>query len=141
LSLARFERCVLLVGRHHGLARVIDELLGATCRSVTRASTPAELLQAARRVHADLAVIDLSMIGQGALEWLSQARIRLPGLKLLVITSHDEQSVRRSLLESGADSVVLKRALVTDLLPAIESFFPARPEVSAPLDRPPESTP
>jgi DNA-binding NarL/FixJ family response regulator len=36
-----------------------------------------------------------------------------------VLSVHDEKSVCRAALEAGADAFVLKRAIVTDLLPAI----------------------
>ena len=38
---------------------------------------------------------------------------------MIVLSVHDEQSVRRAALEAGADAFVLKRAIATDLLPAI----------------------
>jgi DNA-binding NarL/FixJ family response regulator len=38
---------------------------------------------------------------------------------VIVLSVHDEQSVRDAALEAGADAFVLKRAIVTDLLPAV----------------------
>jgi two-component system secretion response regulator SsrB len=52
---------------------------------------------------------------------VSQLRARCPGLKLVVLSVHDQPSVCRSALEAGADAFVLKRAIATDLLPAIDA--------------------
>jgi DNA-binding NarL/FixJ family response regulator len=51
---------------------------------------------------------------------LRAVRQRCPELKVIVLSVHDEQSVRRAAMEAGADAFVLKRAIVTDLLPAVE---------------------
>jgi two-component system secretion response regulator SsrB len=40
---------------------------------------------------------------------------------VVVLTVHDEDSVCRAAIKAGADAVVLKRAIATDLLPAVES--------------------
>jgi two-component system secretion response regulator SsrB len=39
---------------------------------------------------------------------------------VIALSVHDEESVRRAALEAGADAVVLKRAIVTELLPVAE---------------------
>ena len=46
-------------------------------------------------------------------------RERCPELKVVVLSVHDEDTVRQAALAAGADAVVLKRAIATDLLPAI----------------------
>jgi two-component system secretion response regulator SsrB len=38
---------------------------------------------------------------------------------VVVLSVHDEQSVARAAIEAGADAFVLKRAIATDLLPAV----------------------
>jgi DNA-binding NarL/FixJ family response regulator len=50
---------------------------------------------------------------------LGKLRESCPALKLIVLSVCDEQSVRRAAMEAGADAFVLKRALATDLLPAV----------------------
>jgi DNA-binding NarL/FixJ family response regulator len=40
---------------------------------------------------------------------------------VVVLSVHDEESVRRAAMDAGADAYVLKRAIGTDLLPAIEA--------------------
>ena len=42
---------------------------------------------------------------------------------MIVLSVHDEPSVRRAAVEAGADAFVLKRAIATDLLTAIETLI------------------
>jgi DNA-binding NarL/FixJ family response regulator len=39
---------------------------------------------------------------------------------VIALSVHDEDSVRRAAMEAGADAFVLKRAIATDLLAAVE---------------------
>ena len=48
---------------------------------------------------------------------------RVPGLKLVVLSVHDERAVVERVLELGATGFVLKRSAVTDLLPAIDAVL------------------
>jgi len=65
--------------------------------------------------------VDLSLARDNGLGWMRAVRQRCPDLKVIVLSVHDEESVRRAAIEAGADAFVLKRAIVTDLLPAIEA--------------------
>jgi two-component system secretion response regulator SsrB len=55
------------------------------------------------------------------LGWLQALRQRCPDLKVIVLSVHDEESVRRAAMEAGADAFVLKRAIATDLLSAVDA--------------------
>jgi two-component system secretion response regulator SsrB len=77
------------------------------------------LLEGASRLRPDVAVVDLSLARDSSLGWLRALRQRCPELKVIVLSVHDEESVRRAAMEAGADACVLKRALETDLLPAV----------------------
>ncbi len=54
------------------------------------------------------------------LGWLHELRQRCPQIKVVVLSVHDEESVRLAVLAAGADVFVLKRAISTDLLAALE---------------------
>ena len=66
------------------------------------------------RLRPDVAVVDLSLAQNGSLDWLQELRSRCPELKVIVISVHDEQSVRRAVMKAGADAFVLKRAIASD---------------------------
>ena len=77
------------------------------------------LIEAAGRLQPDVAVVDLSLARDSHLSWLHALRDRCPDLKLIVLSVHDEASVREAVMRAGADAFVLKRAIATDLLPAV----------------------
>ncbi len=112
--------CVLLADRHHGLTEGVRGLLESTFGSVVMVADETSLLEGAARLHPDVAVVDLSLAQGPCLGWLRTLRERCPGLKVVVLSVHDEPNVRRAALDAGADEFVLKRAIVTDLLPAVD---------------------
>jgi two-component system secretion response regulator SsrB len=113
--------CVLLADRHHGLTEGVRGLLETAFGTVVMVADEASLLDGAARLRPDLAVVDLSLARTSGLDWLRTLRQRCPDLKVIVLSVHDEQSVRSAAIEAGADAFVLKRALATDLLPAVDA--------------------
>jgi two-component system secretion response regulator SsrB len=112
--------CVLLADRHHGLTEGVRGLLETAFGSVIMVADEASLLEGAGRLRPDVAVVDLSLARDSGLGWLRELRRRCPELKVIVLSVHDEDSVRRAAMEAGADAFVLKRAIATDLLAAVE---------------------
>jgi DNA-binding NarL/FixJ family response regulator len=108
--------CVLLADRHHGLTEGVRGLLETAFGSVVMVADEASLIDAAVRLAPDVAVVDLSLAREQGLGWLRAVRERCPDLKIIVLSVYDEQSVHRR-----ADAFVLKRAIATDLLAAVES--------------------
>ena len=112
--------CVLLADRHHGLTEGVRGLLETAFGTVVMVADEASLLEGAGRLQPEVAVVDLSLAQGSGLGWLSAIRQRCPGLKVIVLSVHNEQSIRRAAMEAGADAFVLKRAIGTDLLPAVD---------------------
>ena len=112
--------CVLLADRHHGLTEGVRGLLETAFGTVVMVADEASLLDGASRLRPDVAVIDLSLAAKSGLDWLRELRQLSPELKVIVISVHDEETVRQAAMDAGADAFVLKRAIATDLLPAVE---------------------
>jgi len=112
--------CVLLADSHHGLAESIRGLLETAFTTVVMVADEASLLEGAARLRPEVAVVDLSLARAGGLGWLRELQQRCPGLKVIVTSIHDELSVRAAAMAAGADAFVLKRAIVTELLAAVE---------------------
>jgi DNA-binding NarL/FixJ family response regulator len=113
--------CVLLADRHHGLTEGVRGLLETAFGTVVMVADEASLLEGAVRLRPDMAIVDLSLARDGGLGWLQVLRQRCPDLKVVVLSVHDEPCVRRAALDAGADAFVLKRAIATDLLPAVDA--------------------
>jgi DNA-binding NarL/FixJ family response regulator len=128
--------CVLLADRHTGLTEGVRGLLETVFATVVMVADESSLLDGAVRLRPDLAVVDLSLAQQSGLGWLSELKRRCPRLKVIALSVHDEASVRRAALEAGADEVVLKRSIGTDLLSVVERLRGIEGDGS--LDRPGE---
>jgi DNA-binding NarL/FixJ family response regulator len=113
--------CVLLADRHHGLTESVRGLLETAFETVVMVADETSLLDGAARLQPDVVVVDLSLARDSSLGWLRAVRQRSPDLKVIVLSVHGEQAVRRAVMEAGADAFVLKRAIATDLMPAVEA--------------------
>ena len=113
--------CVLLADRHHGLTEGVRGLLETLFDTVVMVADRPSLLESARRLQPEVAVVDISLTRDASLNWLTELRERAPKLKVIVLSVHDEPSVRRAVMNAGADGFVLKRAIATELLTTIES--------------------
>ena len=113
--------CVLLADRHHGLMEGVRGLLETAFGTVVMVADEASLIDGAGRLQPDVVVVDLSLAQVAGLDWLRTLRQRCPDLKVIVLSVHDEQSVRKAAMEAGADAFVLKRAIATDLLSAVDA--------------------
>jgi two-component system secretion response regulator SsrB len=127
--------CVLLADRHHGLTEGVRGLLETSFGTVVMVADEGSMHDAAVRLRPEVAVVDLSLSRNGSLGWLQALRLRCPELKVIVLSVHDEQSVRRAVMEAGADAFVLKRAIASDLLNAVDAVRRSR-SVEVSSDRP-----
>jgi DNA-binding NarL/FixJ family response regulator len=117
--------CVLLADRHHGLTEGVRGLLETMFKTVVMVADEVSLQESAGRLQPETVVVDISLAGDGSLHWLQRLRQSCPQTKLIVLSFHDEPSVRRAAIEAGADGFVLTRAIATDLLQAIEAALTA----------------
>jgi len=114
--------CVLLADRHHELAEGVRGLLETVFATVVMVADEASLLYGARRMQPDVAVVDLAIGSSAGLGWLPILRQHCPDLKVIILSSHDEGSVRQAAMEAGADAFVLNRAIATELLCAVDAL-------------------
>lgn len=115
--------CVLLAGRHHGLSEGVRGLLETAFNAVVMVADEVSLFESATRLSATLAIVDLSLAQGEGIGLVRRLRQLCPQLKLIVVSVHDEVSVSQSVLEAGANGFVLKRAIATDLLSAVDAVL------------------
>jgi two-component system secretion response regulator SsrB len=90
------------------------------------------LLEGAERLRPGLAVVDLGLAKGDIKGLLGRLRSRCPGLKVLLLSLYDEPTVVEAALNAGADGFLVKRALATDLILAIEAVQRGERYVAAP---------
>jgi DNA-binding NarL/FixJ family response regulator len=120
--------CVLLADRHHGLTEGVRNLLETTFRSVVMVADESSLQQSAVRLRPDMIIADLSLTRDGTLKWLHTLRRRCPATKLVVLSFYDVPSVRRAVLDCGADGFVPTRRIATELMPTVDAIMTAAHE-------------
>src|SRR5262249_37022640 len=91
------------------------------------------LLEAAGRMEPDLVVVDLSLPVSGGVNVVRSLFSRFPGLRVIVLSVHDEQTALSQVLDAGAAGFVLKRPAAVDLTAAVDAVLQGQTYVSAVL--------
>jgi DNA-binding NarL/FixJ family response regulator len=112
------KRSVILADRHQNLLEGIRGLLETMFDHVVMVADEKSLLETIDRIRPDLVVIDLSFPITQEANVVLRLRKYDQGLKFIVLSVHDEQTVVAQCLSSGASGFVLKRSIATDLIPA-----------------------
>jgi two-component system nitrate/nitrite response regulator NarL len=125
------SNCVLLADRHHGLRDSVRGLLETEFETVFMVATEASLLEGAGRLNPAIVMVDLSLSAGDLIGLLRRIGARAPGVKVLLLSVHDERTVAESAMAAGADAVVLKRCLATDLIPAVKALLAGQSYLSS----------
>jgi DNA-binding NarL/FixJ family response regulator len=78
-------------------------------------------LEGATKLRPDVVVMDISMPGLNGAKATEQIKQACPGVKVLVLTAHEDKSYLRQLLEAGAVGYVLKRSAAQELVHALRA--------------------
>lgn len=118
--------CVLLGERHRTLSDGVRGLLETTFSAVFMVADVASLAEGAARIQPMLIVVDLALAGGDLPSLLKTLRERAPATKVLLLSVHDEPTIAATAFAAGADGLVVKRAIATDLLPAVDALLAGR---------------
>jgi DNA-binding NarL/FixJ family response regulator len=89
-----------------GLRQMLHSFAGIEV--VMEATDAREALDAARRVEAELIILDLTMPGATGTSLIEQIRKACPTLPILVLSMHDEPGTVRRALQAGASGYITK---------------------------------
>lgn len=134
MSTPAFE-CVLLADRHHRLSEGVRGLLETEFGGVFMVADQASLIAGAQRLSPVLVVVDVALAEGDVAELLRSIHDRAPAAKVLLLSVHDEPSVASAAIAAGADGLVLKRSIATDLMPAVDALLAGRRYVSTAAGR------
>ncbi len=121
---------VLLADRHHNMLEGIRGLLETMFEAVVMVADEQSLLEAAEKLAPDLAIVDLSMPVSEDVNVARRLKTRHPGLRVIILSVHDEPTAVKEALAAGALGFVLKRSAATDLIPAVEEVRQGRTYIS-----------
>jgi len=116
---------VLLADDHSivraGLRRIIEE--SDDIEVIAEADDGKAAIQLAREKSPDVAVVDISMPGLDGLEVVSQLKIYLPNLPIIILTMHEEEQYVVRAIEAGAMGYVTKRSAPEHIVKAIQQVL------------------
>ena len=100
-------------------------------RVCAEAGTAAESLTALEAAVPDIALIDISLVGQSGLDLVKTLKAAHPGMIVLIISMHDEVVYAERALKAGARGYVMKQEAASVMLDAIETVLSGKIYVSA----------
>jgi DNA-binding NarL/FixJ family response regulator len=125
--------CLLLADAHPNMLEAVRGILVGRFATIVMVADEMSLLEAVGRMKPDLVVVDLSLPVSGSMNVVRTLSNRYPGLKVIVLSVHDEQSALSQVLGSGAAGFVLKRTAAVDLTAAVDAVLRGETYVSAVL--------
>jgi len=101
---------------------------------VAEAENGRDALQQAREHSPDVAVIDISMPFMNGLELARELRVALPNTEILILTQHTSRGMLEQALKAGARGYLVKSAVASELIPAVEAVVQHQAFVSSDIE-------
>ena len=112
-----------------GLKRILAQAPDMTV--LAEACNGLEVMQRLRSTAVDLLLTDLAMPGRSGMELIRQARQELPGLRILVLSMHQESQYAVRSIRNGANGYLAKDSAPSLLLEAVRKVAGGGAYVSA----------
>ena len=94
---------------------------------VGEAEDGAAAMRLAQELQPDIVLLDLAMPRVNGLEALRRIKAERPATTVIIVTVHAEDAYRQAAADGGADAFLLKKTLVTVLLPTLQRLRGALP--------------
>lgn len=78
-----------------------------------------QVIQLAAQLQPDVVVMDVSMPGLGGIDAMQKLKELVPQTRVLILTFHEDESLVRKAISSGASGYIIKRAAESELINAI----------------------
>ncbi|MGC9396718.1 MAG: response regulator [Anaerolineae bacterium] len=116
---------VLLADDHAVVRKGIRQFLeeSGDINVIAEASNGAEALRLAEEHQPDVAVLDIRMPEVTGVEATQRIKAHFPDVKVLILTSYDDDPYVFALLQAGADGYVLKTAGGDELVRAVRTVY------------------
>lgn len=114
----------VLIADDHGVLRAgLRALLNSEpeLEVVGEAADAEQVLTLAKELHPDIVLMDLSMPKGGGIYATQQLQKLVPSTRVLILTVHEDDSLLREAVQSGAAGYILKRAVESELINAIQA--------------------
>lgn len=85
------------------------------------ASNGKEAIEKTVKLRPEIILMDIAMPGLGGIETTLEIKKMYPGIKILILSQHDDTEYIGRLIKAGVSGYILKHALGTDLISAIRA--------------------
>lgn len=128
---------VVLVDDHHIVLDGLESLLQKDGEFNVLASLHSgeEVLEFLRREQPQILLTDYSLPGISGVDFVRQVRKNYPGVKIIVLSMHDESHIIKNILKEGVEGYLLKNIQHSELKSAIRHVSQGLPYVSPEVTR------
>ena len=113
---------VLIADDDAGMRTAVGRMLSPSCDVVAYAVDVATLFEATVQFRPDVVLLDFSLPGElNGLEACRRLRKMAPQVKVVALTAHDDEDIRRGAYEAGCSGFVWKMQAQTELLSTIQA--------------------
>src|SRR6201993_3492708 len=101
---------IVIVDDHPLFRKGLEEMIHSdgTFAVCGEAGDAAEAMDAIRKLHPDMAIVDLSLPGANGIELIKNIRAEFEKLPVLILSMHDESLYALRALRAGAQGYVMK---------------------------------
>jgi DNA-binding NarL/FixJ family response regulator len=119
------KRRVLIVDDHPVVRYGYAQLIGREpdLEVCGEAADVAEALRQAESQHPDVAIVDITLDGEDGIELIEYLMSRWPSIKVLVSSSHDEETFAGRVLRAGAMGYISKREAMLKIVEGIRQVL------------------
>ena len=118
---------ILLADDHAVMREGLAALLaGAGIDVIGAAENGREALRLARELTPDVVIMDVSMPDLNGIEAARQIHVRVPGVRIVMLSMHANLEHVHQALAAGADGYVLKESAATEVVAAVRAVAAGR---------------
>ena len=117
---------ILIAEDHILMAEGLRKLLNTEFPSVEIVTNGRQLLEAVADSKPDIVLLDIGMPSLNGIEATRRLSKLAPGLKVVIVTAHDEPQYVVEAFRAGAVGFILKRCAVSELVTAIRQVLSGR---------------
>ena len=123
---------IVIVDDHPLFRKGLQEMIQSegTFAVCGEAGNASEAMDVIRKLHPDMAIVDLNLPGANGIELIKNIRAEFSGMPILVLSMHDESLYALRALRAGAEGYVMKHEAMANVITAIREVFNGRPYLS-----------
>ncbi|MDR1347139.1 MAG: response regulator transcription factor [Prevotellaceae bacterium] len=104
-----------------GLTLSINE--SSIAKVIGTSSSLSECRKALDLQTPDVLLLDINFPDGSGVDFCTEIKLKFPGIKILILTTHNEYSIARRVMDNGASGYILKNALSEEVIAGIETVM------------------